>query len=228
MSSEMTLSEADFNKFKWLNGYLTHTQVLDIEQAIADAELKTSAEIVPVVVRQSINVSHVPLCLFLILALISFALASSLAESLNWQIWQAELILLALSWLGGAAMARLPQLQRVFVSQYELEGSVARRAELEFYSSNIRNTVGSTGVLIFISLLEHRVVVLADKEIARRLPNETWAQAVTLVVGEIKKGQLSTGLHRVIQTMSETLSSYYPAEAHNPNELANRLVIRES
>lgn len=104
---------------------------------------------------------------------------------------------------------------------------VELRAELEFYRHYQNQTQNRTAILLFISLLERRAVVLADKAIAEKLPAETWSEVVHLMTSELKHKDLSTGFIRAIQKCSEILSHHFPNQKHNPNELCNQLVIKE-
>lgn len=101
------------------------------------------------------------------------------------------------------------------------------RAELEFYRHYQGKTEHRTAILIFVSLLEHRAVVLADKAIAQKLPPETWTQVVQLLTEEMKKKDLATGMIRAIEKCSQILTEHFPAQKENPNELSNSLVIKE-
>ena len=50
---------------KWLKSYLKKEDLSSLEKAVAQAESQTSGEIVPMVVRHSSTLGHVPLTLFL-------------------------------------------------------------------------------------------------------------------------------------------------------------------
>ena len=51
---------------------------------------------------------------------------------------------------------------------------VRRRALLLFRAGAEKRTKGSTGVLLYLSLAEHRAEIIADDAIHSRVPNETW------------------------------------------------------
>ncbi|MCJ8276142.1 MAG: hypothetical protein MJK18_04820, partial [Bdellovibrionales bacterium] len=58
----------------WLKGHLDEEGAKKIEQAIIDAEKKTSGEIVPMIVRSSSTIGHVPIIVFSILLLSYYVL----------------------------------------------------------------------------------------------------------------------------------------------------------
>ena len=102
-----------------------------------------------------------------------------------------------------------------------------QRAELEFYESNIQQTSGSTGILIFVSLMERKVIVLADKAINDQLPKETWQNAVDLIVTGLKAKNMALGLKNAIEFIGNTLEGPLPIKTNDTNELSNHLVIKE-
>ena len=66
----------------------------------------------------------------------------------------------ALGWL---AALFLPDLRRALVPAEALAARVHQRATQAFVEEDVFRTRDRTGILIFISLFEHRVVVLADR-----------------------------------------------------------------
>ncbi len=226
-SESMVNPRAEFESHPWVNKFLAYKNFDDVEHVIAEVEMHTSAEIVPVIAQRSSSISHVPFCLFLIFVLLSVTLAPWAAGVSGAEVWLFELLGILLSWGLSQWLGKWPSLQRALLSISTIDRSVAERAELEFYKSNIKSTKDSTGVLIFISLLERRVVVLADEAIAQRLPNDTWSKAVSVLVTEIKNQQLASGLEKVIRLIGETLGPLFPPSLMNPNELSNRLILRD-
>ena len=61
-------------KQKWVAKYLTEKQIADISKAVEQAELGTGGDIVPMIVRRSSAVRHVPVVLCLSFALIFFGI----------------------------------------------------------------------------------------------------------------------------------------------------------
>src|SRR3546814_5316972 len=55
---------------------------------------------------------------------------------------------------------------------------VRRRALLLFKIGAERRTVGRTGVLIYLSLFEHRAEIVADEAIHGRVEPEVWGDAI--------------------------------------------------
>ena len=114
-----------------------------IEAAIQLAESRTSGEIVPVLVRRSSTVGHVPMLVFLLLlvGLLLFDLPHFLA------LWGGpHWAWLGTCWLGAAVLAmglaRLDWVQRLSTPRLDQRQQVEMRAEVEFYElEEIRRTL---------------------------------------------------------------------------------------
>ena len=203
-----------------------------IEAAIAEAESTTSGEIVPLLVRRSATVGHVPplaFCLLLIAVLV--ADLPGLLGGLFSGLGGHELIWVAASWLlaaGGAALlSRLDLVQRTLTSQLDEMRQVDQRAELEFYELELSQTEQRTGVLLMVSLMEHRAVVLADHSIAEKLDPTAWGEVIDLMVQGVKARDLADGMSRAVLRCGELLATHFPVAPGDENELRDHLVIKE-
>ena len=212
----------------WAKKHLTNEDVQRIEQAIKTAETKTSGEIVPVIVRRSSTIGHVPLILMSL-----FVAIYMLVDGPGWQYenlgahWAWYFVdtaaLLALSTL----LARMPLFQRILTSRYDQLAQVDMRAELEYYGSNISHTKDATGMLLFVSLMEHRAIVLADHSIDERVDSEVWEEVCDLLVQGMKKGDIERGFVAAIERCGEILTAEFPIGDDDTNELYDTLTIKE-
>ncbi len=212
----------------WARRALDNDGAERIEAAIADAESSTSGEIVPVLVRRSSTVGHVPLVSFTLLLLCVYLpdLPAYLAE-LGGPAW----VWLGACWLlaGGLALglSRLDGAQRLLTPRIDQIRQVDLRAEVEFYELEMSQTRDRTGILLFVSLMEHRAVVLADHSIAEKLDAEIWQELVDLMIQGVKRGDLAAGMAQAIQRCGELLSPHFPIAADDINELRDHLVVKE-
>jgi uncharacterized protein len=203
-------------------------QAEKVSQAVAQAEARTSGEIIPMVVERSTMTGHVALqlvslWLILILALHAFA-GHYVYEYLS---YGAFAMLGAVGMIGAWFAARIDFLERFFTPRPDQEFEVGERAQLEFLQLKMQDTVDRTGILIFVSLLEHQCVVLADKGIASKLPPETWQGVVKQVLAGIKRGDPAQGFTEAIKTCGDLLAQHFPPNAENKNELPNKLIFKE-
>ncbi|MBW2712391.1 MAG: hypothetical protein JRC77_01425 [Deltaproteobacteria bacterium] len=212
----------------WAQRVLGNDGAERIEAAIADAESHTSGEIVPILVRCSSTVGHVPLVSFTLLLLCVFLsdLPVHLAEwgGLYW-VWLGACWLLAAGLALG--LSRLDVVQRLLTSRIDQVRQVDMRAQIEFYELEVSRTQERTGILLFVSLMEHRAVVLADRSIAEKLDAKVWQDLVDLMIQGVKSGDLAAGMTQAIQRCGELLAPHFPIADDDINELHDHLVVKE-
>ena len=71
---------------------------------------------------------------------------------------------------------------------------VRRRAIMLFKTGAERRTVGRTGILIYLSLAEHRAEIVADEAITSVTTPETWGEAMAALLIEVKAGRPGDGI----------------------------------
>lgn len=215
-------------KHQWLSQYLNQQGIESIEQSIIQIEKKTRGEVIPMVVRSSSTIGHIPMSMFTA-GLLMYYLSGAYdyvheAFDKPWiitAIW--TLLLLPLSFYA----ARLSWVQRLFISSADRESQTYQRALNEFYLSGLHKTEGSTGVLLFISLNDHKAVVLADESIAKKLPPETWNEVVQQLLKGAKEKNLADGFCSAIEKCGDLLEAHFPILPNDVDELLNHLVIKE-
>lgn len=87
-----------------------------------------------------------------------------------------------------------------------------------------RRTTGRTGVLIYLSMREHRAEIVADEAIAGKVPAEVWGEAMADMLAEIRKGAIAEGLAVGIRDVGFVLAEHFPRGADDENELPDRLI----
>lgn len=201
-----------------------------IRQAVRQAELVTKGEIVPMIVPASARYREAGYRTGLMLALLSLSLL--LTIEIYWLPWgwhagNAGWLLLAVvaSYGLGQWLGRIPVVIRLVTSRERLAHKVALRAEQAFYKHGLHQTQGRTGVLIFVSLLERRVEVLADKGINDHVPAGTWDGLVSGIIEGIKTGQATDAICAAIAKCGVLLAQVSPAgSGDNLNELPDSLI----
>jgi len=119
---------------------------------------------------------------------------------------------------------QLPVLKRAFVSAGRKNEAVAQRSLRAFYEKGLYHTRDNTGVLFFISLLEKKVWVLADKGIYERIDQETLNRYATTVTRGIKEGRSADALCSAIGEVGEILAKHFPVKPDDLNELSNEVM----
>jgi len=101
---------------------------------------------------------------------------------------------------------------------------VHRRAVEFFRTSCEQKTRGRTGVLLYLSLAEHRAEIVADKAIADQVAPEIWGEAMAVLVDEVKAGRPGRGMALAVEKIGAVLAPILPPTLDNPNELPDRLI----
>jgi putative membrane protein len=197
-----------------------------VQAALREVESRTRGEVVPVVVGRS---DPHPAAGWRAAVAVLAVGSALLLPHLPWN--QPALFLLCQLVLGvaGYGIARwLPDFQRLFVSEQRATAVAQEQALQEFFGNRLFETRERTGVLLFVSLLEHRVVVLADQGVDERVGAEHWAATDRAILEGVRRGALQEGLVAGVHLAGEVLARHFPlapGEA-DPNELPDRLIVR--
>lgn len=196
-----------------------------IEAAVRAAEGGTSGEIVVQVVRRS---DAYPVAAWRL----SVLLAALVLLAVD-RVWP-EVSVTTLFALQAAAVAvaqlacLLDPIRRLALREDELE-QAARRGALEAFRRNVaRRTRGRTGILIYVSLLEHRVVVLGEEAVDRALaPGETWQGVVDTMLEGIRSHRAAEGIVRAIERCGAILARPLPRAADDRDEIETGLILAD-
>ncbi len=101
---------------------------------------------------------------------------------------------------------------------------VRRRAVELFRAGTEKRTKGRTGILLYLSLLEHRAEIVADEAIHSRVEPDVWGEAMAVLVDEVKAGRIGEGMARAVERIGVVLAECLPPTLDNPNELPDRLI----
>ena len=79
----------------------------------------------------------------------------------------------------------------VFLTKEFMHRQVSLLSEATFLEEEVFNTKQRTGILIFMSLFEHEVQVIADKGINAKIDEKDWQAVVSIIIDGIKKDDKS-------------------------------------
>jgi putative membrane protein len=196
-----------------------------LEAVVLEAERGTGGEIVVAVVSACDEYGSAGWRLGVALAALAFLGLHAFAPPLPW--W-GDLAAQGLALLLGHGLARIDAVRRHLLPLPLVARRVAERARRCFFEQGLTRTRGRTGILIFVALLEHRVVVLADEGIDRALgPGESWQEVVDLAVAGLRDGRPVEGLEAAVRRCGEILARGLPAPPEDRDELANAIVLLE-
>ena len=177
-----------------------------IAAAVGKAESRTSGEIVPVIIGRSSGY-RTSLCKAAMIGVLpGLAVHEWLlfgGDTWGRPVWM-DGQLLPLMMIAGAVITALlvnyvPYLQRLLIPERETwSGPSMRRAKESFLDSEVFLTRERTGILLLVSLFEHRVEVLGDTGINAKVEPEDWADVIADVVSGIRSGDPVSGLESAI------------------------------
>jgi putative membrane protein len=101
---------------------------------------------------------------------------------------------------------------------------VHNQAVRQFKVGAERRTTGRTGVMIYLSMAEHRAEIVADESIAAKVPAEVWGEAMGDMLAHIRKGAVAEGLAVGIRDVGFVLAAHFPRGSDDQNELPDRLI----
>ncbi len=201
-----------------------------VKAAVQGAEGKTSGEIVPYFVDRSDDYEESEWRLGSLLALLVLGGVSAFHHySETWLPIDVAILILAVAsaLLAGIMVARfVPPVKRFFAGKALIERRVNARAAQAFLAEEVFRTKERTGILIFVSVLEHRVLVLGDSGINAKVEKAEWQDIVDTVTRSIAQGQAAGALIDAIGKAGTLLArSDVRRRADDTDELPDNLRI---
>jgi putative membrane protein len=199
-----------------------------IRAAVAEAEGRTSGEIVPYVVEASDVYSGAVWKGTAFGAIAGPLVAEALYLLGNFWGGAMPLWIALPAAAGGAAgfllTSLVPAVKRWLAGDEFLDVRTLERASQAFLEQEVFRTRERTGILLFLSLFEHRVVVLGDAGINQKVEKQQWDGIVQTVVTGIRAGRPGEALAVAIRQCGELLESHGVArQADDRNELPDEL-----
>jgi putative membrane protein len=198
-----------------------------VKEAVVDAEAHTSGEIVPMIVELSGEYSEVRYFIALFLVFLGSIVAWLFAEQFPWTVelnhlLLGQLMLAVLGWLLGS----LPPLVRLCAGKKRMSENVHSAALAAYLRHGLSETRDRTGVLIYVSMLEHRVEILGDRGIHEKVGEGFWLKETEQLVKGIRADRAVDALAEVIQDIGAKLKEYFPKKTDDSNELDDHLRMR--
>ena len=202
--------------------FFTKDEQERIQQAVSAAEKNTSGEIVPMLVSASGHYAEVEL------AGICVGLVIGTLAALIWQDPWAS-IHSQLFWpLGGALLGlmlcAIPAIKRLFIPKARVAEAVHLHSLAAFTGHGLHHTKGHTGILILASLLERRVVVLADRGINEKVEPGSWDEVVRIITNGLRARDACSAFCKAIGRCGEILARHFPRSPDDKDELSDKLI----
>ncbi len=112
-------------------------------------------------------------------------------------------------------------LRRLFSREKFRKQAVRTAAAAMFYEAGIANTNAEMGVIVYLSLLERRLELIADRGVLKRVPPQDWNREV-FELHEVGKTPDAKSFQTAIEKFGKLLAEHVPATGENPNELPDK------
>ncbi|HVF92892.1 MAG TPA: TPM domain-containing protein [Sphingomonas sp.] len=219
---------------------LTNADRTRVNDAVTVAEAATDGEIVTILAAESdayhdVALHWAVLAMLLVLALLAaWPAAAEWLHGLAGDAWTARvplgelfavaLVLVTLAFLVLRLALAWRPLRLALTPRTTKARRVRRRAIALFRASAERRTRGRTGVLLYLSLAEHRAEIVADDAIHGRVAHEVWGDAMIALVSAVRDGRPADGMVDAVTAIGAVLAEHFPRRTDDTNELPDRLI----
>ena len=211
-----------------------------VSDAVAAAESATAGEIVTIVTDQSDSYGDIALAWSTILTFLALLLLSWFPKPVlalwdrlagGWaNHWSAHEVLTLATGIGlfvflaTTALQLWPPLRLALVPGSIKSARTRARALTCFRIGAERRTHGRTGILIYLSMREHRAEIVADDAIASQVADEVWGEAMAAMLAHIRDGRIAEGMAAAVEKVGAVLAAHFPRAENDVNELPDRLI----
>ena len=211
-----------------------------VTAAVAAAEAHTNGEIVTVIAAQSNDYDDVALVWASVIAFIAMSMIAMFPDfyrgiydrltggwgyELTANQWLGTVIAIGvLKWIGMWLILLWRPLRLVLTPGAIKAGRVRARAIDVFKVGTEAKTLGRTGILLFVSLKEHRADIVADEAIAAKVSPDVWGDAMAALIEHVRAGRPGEGMAEAVRQMGVVLAEHFPKGDDNVNELPDRLI----
>ena len=220
-----------------------------IMAAVAKAEAATDGEIVCVMSQEVSRYREVPIGFAALIALAGPALA--VASGLTpWSLvldgarrleggWTASralnetdlslilglyAVIQTLIFAVTVLVASIPPVRRSLTPRALKQHRVHKAAWAQFAATGLHLTEGRTGVLIFASLHDRVVEIVAEEDIHKKVGDAVWSAAVAAVQAGMKSGKAADGFVQAVEICGAALAQHFPSTGPHANDLPDRLL----
>ena len=188
-----------------------------VAATIKEIESATSAEVVVAVRASSGNYRNADYLFGFVIALAALSLLLFLPWSFAFETWPLELVICFGA--GVYACASIAPLRRLLSGRRRMDGEVARAARAAFVDLGISRTRDRSGILVYVSLFERRVEVVADIGV----PREISAGGVAALDQALGSGPTMDRFIAALLSLKGRLADELPRRPDDVNELPDEV-----
>lgn len=225
-----------FNKIR----HVSAADHVRVTEAVAAAELHTSGEIVTIVTDLSDDYHDVAIAWAAGIAFVALSVVVAFpgfyTGVIDWATggWQHEtapgtylwllVLFVGLTGVGTYLLLLWLPLRLALTPGPIKQRRVRARAIDLFRVGTDARTVGRTGILLYLSMREHRADIVADQAIAAQVSPEIWGAAMAALIDHVRAERPGEGMAEAVSQMGLVLAEHFPKGSENPNELPDRLI----
>lgn len=209
---------------------LTKEEQSLLSARVAGLETRTGVQAVAAVIGKSDSYPEAPWKAFALGA--ALAALYSAARSLiayDWEAGESALEHAVIILGSGAALALLAVLldpvARLFTDRRRRDLEVTQYAKALFFDRGLDRTRGRIGILLLVSVLERKVVILADDGFEARIDHDDWQRLTGRMTLLLSRGNVAGALHAGLEGLEALLLERgYRVEESAADELPNAVL----
>ena len=219
---------------------MSETEHDRVTEAVRTAEAGTSGEIVTIIADASDHYLDTALWWAVVAALVSLALLAACPATATWIVeslsggWVTEIGAVEYFELALAAFViifgvirlilQIPRL-RIALTFPRVKSKRVRNRAIDLFKVGAESrTAGRTGILIYLSLAEHRAEIVADEAVHKQVSNDMWGAAMADLIGHVREERITDGMVAAVNDVGKILTQYLPRKDDDINELPDRLI----
>ncbi|MFT3769134.1 MAG: hypothetical protein QM820_27150 [Minicystis sp.] len=191
-----------------------------VRDAVAEVERQSAAEIVVALRRSSGHYRHADFIAGGLAALAALCVFLYHPEPFDFTFLPLEL--LGFFAAAATATAQLPGLRRALTARRVRDENVHDAARAFFVDRGLTRTAGRTGILVYLSVLERRVEVVADIGVDEAALGQPWIDAKTKLDRALAAGSIDDML-AALRGLGPILGAALPRAEDDVNELPDEV-----
>lgn len=186
---------------------LTSSERERLDAAVKDAESRTSAALALVIVPISDRYELYPIFWAAVVAISILGLAALFRP--DYSILAGFLITSAI-FIALTLILDWKPIRMLIVPAKVKRRRASELAHREFAVRLIAQAERRNGIMLFVSIAERYVEILADREIHQRIGGDPWSRMVADFVGAVRENRLADGLGSAMNRCAAVLEARYP------------------
>jgi putative membrane protein len=202
-----------------------------IETRIAELERANGVQVVTAIVARSDDYPELPWKAFALGAAVAalVVLAFDVARPdwmLRYAAWSNVTPILGIAAANALLALVLPPYARLFLNRVHCAGEVRRCAQAMFFERELTNTRARNGMLVFASVFERRVELVADIGFHGRIAEHEWRGVIDTMTPLLAGAHPAEAFVRGIERLHALLNDKGFSGHGERNELPDRPIVR--